>query len=165
MALVGVISDTHGVLPEKAYAALADCDYIIHAGDIGDPKIIDSLQCLAPVFSVLGNNDFDEYGHEAGRFAFPIIEGVRFLVTHYPQDARIDQGGRTVLEPGSPVPKVCIHGHTHIPRILTGKEASPAQYILCPGSPIRPRGGSKRSIAKVKIEATTVKDAWIEELA
>ena len=44
MKTVGVISDTHGRLDERAFAELADCDHIIHAGDIGDPAILRELE-------------------------------------------------------------------------------------------------------------------------
>ena len=77
MTRIGVISDTHGRLADAAYAALADSDYIIHAGDIGGPAIIRELETLAPVYAVLGNNDFSEYG-DVGQIARPCIDGVRF---------------------------------------------------------------------------------------
>ncbi len=89
MARIGVISDTHGVLPVEAFNALADCEHIIHAGDICSPEIIRDLQTLAPVTAVLGNNDFNEYGTSVRRFARPVVDGVRFLVAHYPRDVRI----------------------------------------------------------------------------
>ena len=75
MATIGIISDTHGRLDHRAYAALADVDHIIHAGDIGDPAILRELETLAPVTAVLGNNDFPEYGDSVGRFARPVLEG------------------------------------------------------------------------------------------
>src|ERR1700726_997762 len=55
--LIGVISDTHGLLRPEALAALAGSDLIIHAGDVGDPAILDRLPALAPVFAVRGNVD------------------------------------------------------------------------------------------------------------
>ena len=61
MTTIGVISDTHGSLHQRAYEALADCDYIIHAGDICNPGIIRELETLAPVYAVLGINDYNEY--------------------------------------------------------------------------------------------------------
>lgn len=161
---VGVLSDTHGTLPSNAYAALADCDHIIHAGDIGSPNILQTLKTLAPVTAVLGNNDFNEYGSDVAWYAHPVIGGVRFLVAHYPQDVHIGMHGSKALAPGDPLPKVCIHGHTHMPRLLKGKEASPAEYVLCPGAAFRPRGGSKRSIAKLLVADGFVHDIWIEEL-
>ena len=57
MTLIGVLSDTHGRLDPRAYAALVECDRIIHAGDICDPSILRELQTIGPVDAVLGNND------------------------------------------------------------------------------------------------------------
>lgn len=54
---IGVISDTHGLLRPQAVAVLAGSDLIIHAGDVGDPKIIDDLRTIAPTFAVRGNID------------------------------------------------------------------------------------------------------------
>lgn len=163
--LVGVLSDTHGRLPEDAYAELADCDFIIHAGDICDPGILLQLGELAPVCAVLGNNDYPEYGESVRTVATPRIGGVRFLVTHTPADLRAVLSGRTqALKPGDPVPHVAIHGHTHVPELLRGPAASPADVILCPGSVTRPRGGSKRQLAKIEIEHSSVKDIRFVEL-
>ena len=148
--LVGIISDTHGSLPRAAYFELADCDYIVHAGDIGDIEILEELRTLAPVTAVLGNNDIPEYGDSVGRYAAETIDGVRFLVTHTPSSLQRALSGRTsALAPGDPVPWVAVHGHTHVPRIEYGGEAFPARMIVCPGSPVRPRGGrAARSAAR-----------------
>lgn len=151
MARIGVISDTHGVLPVEAFNALADCEHIIHAGDICGPEIICDLQALAPVTAVLGNNDFNEYGSSVRRFARPVVDGVRFLVAHYPRDVRFTFAGSGALAPGDPLPNVCIHGHTHIPEIVVGKEARPANLLLCPGSPTNPRGGFPQCVAKIDV--------------
>ena len=141
MKLVGLISDTHGRLPDAALGALAYCNHIIHAGDICDPGILRELQIMAPTTAVLGNNDYDEYGKNVTRFAHPVIDGVRFLVAHYPNDARIGFNGSRAIAPGDPLPQVCVHGHTHIPEILAGRDAYPASLFICPGSCSRPRGG------------------------
>ncbi len=164
MTLVGVISDTHGRLDMQAYAALADCDHIIHAGDIGGPDILRELETLAPVTAVLGNNDYDEYGESVGRYAHSVIDGVKFLVAHYPRDVRISAFGTGSLAPGDPIPDVCIHGHTHVMKLEYGKEARPAQFVLCPGSAMRPRNGNPRSIAKIDIADGIVKSIRIESL-
>ena len=164
MTLVGVISDTHGRLDRAAYNALADCDHIIHAGDICNPATLRELRTLAPVTAVLGNNDFDEYGSDVGRYAHPVIDGVKFLVAHYPRDVRISAFGTGALGPGDPIPDVCIHGHTHVPKIEYGKEVRPAQYLLCPGSASFPRGGNQRTIAKIVIEGGAVQSIRIESL-
>src|SRR4029077_16688701 len=52
---IGLISDTHGLLRPEALRALEGSDLIIHAGDVGDPKILEELRRLAPVVAVSGN--------------------------------------------------------------------------------------------------------------
>ena len=165
MTTVGIISDTHGRLQPEALAALAESDHIIHAGDIGDPNILLELEALAPVTAVLGNNDFDEYGERVGRFAHPVIDGVRFLVAHYPRDVKITFAGSAALAPGDPIPQVCVHGHTHVPELVSGPDARPATLVLCPGAVFRSRGDFPRSIAKVEVEDGRVLSARIESLA
>lgn len=164
MTRVGIISDTHGRLPRQAYDALADSDYIIHAGDICGPHILRELETLAPVYAVLGNNDFNEYGSHVKRSAKPVIDGVRFLVAHYPQDVALSLFGSHIIPAGEPLPHVCVHGHTHTPRLDSGKLASPADLVVNPGSVTWPRGGFAPSIAKIEIVDGTVRAAHIEAL-
>lgn len=164
MTVIGIISDTHGRLDHRAYAALADVDHIIHAGDIGDPSILRELETLAPVTAVLGNNDFPEYGDAVGRFARPVIDGVRFLVAHYPRDVRVTAAGSSALAPGDSLPDICVHGHTHVPKLEWGKDVRPATLLLCPGSAFRPRGDSPRAIAKVTVENGRILKAHVESL-
>jgi putative phosphoesterase len=57
---IGLIADTHGLLRPQALAALQGCDYLIHAGDIGNPQILDALRDIAPLTVVRGNNDTDD---------------------------------------------------------------------------------------------------------
>lgn len=163
--VVGILSDTHGVLPQAAFAELADCDYVVHAGDICNPSILAELETLAPVTAVLGNNDCPEYGARVARFATPVIGGVRFLIAHTPDDLmRALHGATSALQPGDPLPQVAVHGHTHVPRIVKGKAAAPAAMIVCPGSVTRPRGGSRPSMAKVVVEGGAVKSAELIEI-
>ena len=164
MTRIGIISDTHGTLDPRAYAALADCDHIIHAGDICGPSILAELESLAPVTAVLGNNDFDEYGSAVGRFAHPVIDGVKFLVAHTPGDVRISFSGSPALAPGDPIPDVIIHGHTHVPELKTGPDARPASIYLCPGAVFRPRSDMGRTIAKMDVEDGRILRTTIETL-
>src|ERR1700679_3542532 len=55
--MIGVISDTHGLLRPEAIAALRGVEHILHAGDVGDPQILDTLRELAPVTAISGNID------------------------------------------------------------------------------------------------------------
>lgn len=57
MARLAVLSDTHGLLRPEVIRAIADCDAIIHGGDINNQQILDQLAALAPLYVVRGNND------------------------------------------------------------------------------------------------------------
>jgi hypothetical protein len=164
MTRIGVLSDTHGTLLPQAYAALAECDLIFHAGDIGGPDILRELQTLAPVVAVLGNNDFAEYGEEVGRFAYPVVEGARFLMAHKPQDVSISPFGGGGIAPGDPLPQVIIHGHTHVPKLETGPEARPASLLLCPGSVTRPRSQFGKTLAFIEVDEGKITCTRIETL-
>ena len=56
---IGIISDTHGLLRPEAIEALRGVDHILHAGDVGDPAILDTLRGLAPVTAISGNIDVE----------------------------------------------------------------------------------------------------------
>ena len=98
------------------------------------------------------------------RYAHPVIDGVRFLVAHRPNEVRLAGGRMGDLAPGDPLPDVCVHGHTHIPEIKTKGEAAPAKLIACPGSASFPRGGYPETIAMLEIEEGHVLAARIETL-
>jgi len=66
--VVGVISDTHGLLRETALEALAGSGLIIHAGDIGKPGILERLQTIAPVVAVKGNVDKGGWASRSSTF-------------------------------------------------------------------------------------------------
>ena len=59
--VVGVISDTHGLLRAEAVAALGGSRYIVHGGDIGDENILRTLEAMAPVTAVRGNTDTEAW--------------------------------------------------------------------------------------------------------
>src|SRR5215207_9794683 len=58
--LLGLISDTHGMMRPEALRALSGVDLILHAGDVGGPGVLDALRGIAPVYAVRGNVDLDE---------------------------------------------------------------------------------------------------------
>ena len=84
--LVGVISDIHGHLSEQAYDALQPCDMILCAGDVERPTILMELDAIAPTVAVLGNCDSSLRGMDIPFTASPRIGGVRFFMTHRPED-------------------------------------------------------------------------------
>ena len=68
--VMGIISDTHGLVRPQTIEALAGVEMILHAGDIGNQQVLDTLNAIAPVIAVRGNNDKGEW---AIRFATVIM--------------------------------------------------------------------------------------------
>ena len=79
---VGVISDTHGLLRPEAIDALKGSQLIIHAGDVGDPAIIDQLRGIAPVFAVRGNIDKGDWATRLPMTELVEASGCLFYVLH-----------------------------------------------------------------------------------
>lgn len=80
-AKVGVISDTHGLLRPGVLNILGTCDYILHAGDINKPEILDKLREIAPLYVVKGNND-KEWAEGLPTSITFSIEQVNFFMVH-----------------------------------------------------------------------------------
>jgi putative phosphoesterase len=104
MRTIGAISDTHGLLRPQALAALAGCDPIIHAGDIGSPDVLARLGALAPVHAVRGNVDRGAWSANLPVTQRIEIDGFRIYVLHIL--AELDQAA-------------VIYGHSHQPKIET----------------------------------------------
>jgi putative phosphoesterase len=107
--MVGVISDTHGLLRAEALAALAGSQFIVHGGDIGDESILRTLAAIAPVTVVRGNTDTDAWARRLPRTAVLDVEGVRIYVVHDINDLDIDPRAAGV--------GVVVFGHSHRPGI------------------------------------------------
>ena len=145
---IGIISDTHGNLPTAVHRAFVGVDHIIHAGDIGGQHILDELEVIAPVTAVYGNCDYPGDYQTAEETANVTLGGRRFFIAHTPHLAMESLRGRGELPPGSPLPHICVHGHTHVPK----NEYAGAVLMLCPGSPVRPKGGSQPSVLLLEID-------------
>lgn len=104
---IGVISDTHGLLRPEALAALQGSDYIIHAGDVGDPAILTALATLAPVTAVRGNVDREKWAHELPETNVLQVGLIAMYVLH--------DVGRLDLNPRSAKLAAVIFGHSHCP--------------------------------------------------
>jgi len=105
---VGVISDTHGLLRPEVLSRLSGSDLILHAGDVGDPAILDALRAIAPVRAVHGNTDGGALRDLPATEAVEIGGHLLYMV-HIPGDLDLD--------PVSAGVSVVIHGHTHRSRI------------------------------------------------
>lgn len=104
---IGVISDTHGLLRPEALAALAGVDHILHAGDVGDPKILSALKAIAPLTAIRGN--IDRSGPCAALPVTEIVElgGTTFYLLHDLHELDLD--------PATAGIGVVISGHSHKP--------------------------------------------------
>ena len=106
VAFIGVISDTHGLLRPEAVAALRGSDYIIHAGDIGDPDILKKLATIAPVTAIRGNVDRDAWARKIPATNVLEVGGVSIYVLH--NLAELD------LKPEAAGFAVVVYGHSHV---------------------------------------------------
>ena len=110
---VGVISDTHGYMDPRALDQLQGLDHILHAGDIGDERIIVELECLAAVTKARGNVDRDGPTSLYQLEQIFELEGRRFFLTHElkPPKADTDPALDRYLQLGI---DVVVYGHSHI---------------------------------------------------
>jgi hypothetical protein len=106
---VGLISDTHGLLRPQALEFLAGCDHIIHAGDIGNVGILDSLGQIAPVVAVRGNNDHGDWAQRFPETAFLKLGEIFVYVLH--------DVGLLDLDPEAAGVQVVVAGHSHLPAV------------------------------------------------
>jgi putative phosphoesterase len=120
--LIGVISDTHGLLRPEALVALAEAEHILHAGDVGKPEILDELRKIAPVTAIRGNVDVS--GPCAELPATDVVElaGRLFYLVHSVRDLDINPKVAGVA--------VVVSGHSHKPSV----ETKQGVMYLNPGS-------------------------------
>jgi putative phosphoesterase len=107
--LIGLISDTHGLLRPQALRALLHVQRIIHGGDIGRPEILDELGAIAPVHAVRGNNDHGTWARQLPLHLTLELERVRIHVLHDVKELAVDPVASGI--------KVVIAGHSHRPAI------------------------------------------------
>jgi putative phosphoesterase len=105
--IVGLISDTHGLLRDEAMAALAASDLIIHAGDVGKPEILERLRTLAPVVAVRGNIDKGAWAAELPLTAVVEAGPAHIYVLHDVKELDLD--------PAAAGFQVVVSGHSHKP--------------------------------------------------
>jgi putative phosphoesterase len=120
--LIGVISDTHGLLRPEAVEALRSSDLIVHAGDIGNPSILDELAKLAPVRAIRGNIDTEAWSRKLPETDVVEIGDVSIYVLHNVHD--LD------LNPRAAGFAAVISGHSHKP----SSEVRDGVLYLNPGS-------------------------------
>ena len=143
--VVGVICDTHGLLRPEALQALRGSEHIIHAGDVGDPEILDQLRTIAPVTAVRGNIDKDAWARKLPDTAVLEIARVSIYVLH--DLAQLD------LKPEAAGFEVVISGHSHVPK----QETREGVLYFNPGSAGPRRFKLPITVGKLVIEKKKVR--------
>ena len=148
--LIGVISDTHGLLRPEALVALAGAQHILHAGDVGDPVILDALRGIAPVTAIRGNVDVSGWCAELPATDAVDLGGKLFYLVHSVLDLDIKPEAAGVA--------VVVSGHSHRP----GIETRGGVVYLNPGSAGPRRFQLPVSVALVTVEGEMVAARIVE---
>ena len=143
--VIGVISDTHGLLRPEAVTALLGSDYIIHAGDVGDPQILDRLGAIAPVTAVRGNVDHGAWAQKIPATNVLEVGNVSIYVLHVIQE--LD------LKPEAAKFAAVVYGHSHVPT----QEVKNGVLYFNPGS-----AGPRRFKLPVSVGRLTIKAGKID---
>jgi uncharacterized protein len=150
--LIGVISDTHGLLRPEALKALAGSHLIIHAGDVGDPNILDALRTVAPVVAVRGNIDKGEWARALPEYEL-IEEGeVSIYILH--------DVNQLDLDPAAAGIHAVISGHSHKPSIRT----QDGVLYLNPGSAGPRRFKLPVTVARLHVSGTRLEAEHVDLL-
>ena len=149
---VGLISDTHGLLRPEALAFLAGSDHVVHAGDVGDPSILEALAAIAPVTAIRGNVDTDAWASRLPETTRAVIGGVTLYVLH--DLAALD------IKPHARGIRVVVYGHSHKASV---SERDGVLYVN-PGSAGPRRFRLPVTAAELRIDGSSV-TAHIQELA
>jgi putative phosphoesterase len=139
--LIGVISDTHGLLRPEAIEFLRGSDHIIHAGDIGSSEILENLSTIAPVTAVRGNVDKGAWARALPETRVLELGGILIYVLH--DLARLD------LKPKAAGFAVVVSGHSHVPN----QEVRDGVLYFNPGS-----AGPRRFKLPVSVGRLVLKD-------
>jgi uncharacterized protein len=142
--VVGVISDTHGLLRPQALAALAGVDAIVHAGDIGAPEVLTELGRIAPVTAVRGNNDRATWADGIPDIALLDVGDARLYVLHDRHELTINPAEAGVA--------AVISGHSHRPHI----EERDGVLFVNPGSAGPRRFSLPVATARLRVERGAV---------
>src|SRR5580700_9470841 len=121
-AMIGLISDTHGLMRPEALTALEGSGLIIHAGDVGKSGIVEQLRAVAPVVAVRGNVDQGDWASQLPMTAVAEAGPVLIYVLH---DIR-----QLDLDPAAAGFHIVVSGHSHKP----GRTDRAGVMYLNPGS-------------------------------
>jgi uncharacterized protein len=149
--LIGVVSDTHGLLRPEALEALHGVDRIVHAGDVGSSEVLEALRALAPLSVVRGNNDRGAWAEALPSTEWVEVGDAVLYVLH--DIAELD------LDPAAAGVQAVISGHSHRPAL----ERRGGVLYINPGSIGPRRFRLPVALALLRVAGTAL-DARIIEL-
>jgi putative phosphoesterase len=138
--IIGVISDTHGLLRPEAVELLRGSEHIIHAGDIGSPEIIPELRKIAPVTAIRGNVDTQAWARSFAETEVVELAGMDIYIIH--------DANALDLNPQAAGFAAVISGHSHQPK----QEVKNGVVYFNPGSAGPRRFKLPISVGKLVIE-------------
>jgi uncharacterized protein len=150
---IGVISDTHNYLDPKISTLFKGVEHILHAGDIGQPRIILELEAIAPVTAVLGNNDT---GLKFNETEIVRLAGKKFMLHHIVNVQRLSETVRKRIALENP--DVIVFGHSHRPY----NEMIGGTLYFNPGYAGKPRFNDARSVAILHCAAADIRAEYFE---
>src|ERR1700755_418487 len=139
--MIGVISDTHGLLRPESLAALRGASHILHAGDVGDIAILDALRQIAPVTAIRGNVDVSGPCAELPPTDVVELGGKLFYLVHSVNDLDINPVAAGVA--------MVVSGHSHKASV----QVRDGVVFFNPGS-----AGPRRFSLPVTVGFVTVED-------
>jgi putative phosphoesterase len=148
--IIGVISDTHGLLRPKAMAALQGSDHIIHAGDIGDPGILARLESIVPITAIRGNVDRESWAKKIPETNVLEVEDVSIYILH--NLAQLD------LKPEAAGFAAVIYGHSHTPK----QETKNGVLYFNPGSAGPKRFKLPVTVGRLVVEGRAVRSEIVQ---
>ena len=147
---IGVISDTHGLLRDEAVESLKDSELILHAGDVGDPLILDRLGAIAPTIAVRGNVDTAPWAQSLPLTEVVEAGSLQLYMLH--ELSHLD------LDPKAAGFAAVIYGHTHRP----AAEVRNGVLYLNPGSAGPRRFSLPIAVAKLRVVGTRLMQEIVE---
>ena len=136
---IGLISDTHGLLREEALLELRGAELIVHAGDVGDPEILEKLRELAPVVAVRGNVDTGSWSLSLPETAVAGASSASIYVLH--------DVNALDLDPAAAGFQIVVSGHSHKP----GRSENKGVLYINPGSAGPRRFHLPITVARLKL--------------
>jgi putative phosphoesterase len=148
--VIGVISDTHGLLRPEALEAFHNVSLILHAGDIGRPEVLDELQRIAPVIAVRGNNDRGKWATRIPHSQLVREGAVSLYMLHDVKELQLDPRAQNI--------QVVISGHSHRPSNIQRDGV----LFLNPGSAGPRRFKLPIGVARLIVHGNTIRAELVE---